>query len=128
MDQRSICLFLATKELWAHAIHNELVSVLGPDAIAYSNVTKDLHPRQCPLVPFHASDERSTTVIDNVILDALGKQPFSSICELAKLTCIPTATVHRQLTRSLGFVVKHLSWVLHSLTDTQEAQRLTLPN
>jgi hypothetical protein len=39
MDQRSICLFLAMKQLSAKAIHSELVAVLGPDAIAYSTVT-----------------------------------------------------------------------------------------
>jgi hypothetical protein len=39
MDQRSICLFLATKRLSAQAIYNELVAVLGPDAIGYSTVT-----------------------------------------------------------------------------------------
>jgi hypothetical protein len=45
---------------------------------------------------------------------------------MAKPTCIPTTTVHRHLTQSLGFVVKHLYWVSRSLTDTQKAQRLTL--
>jgi hypothetical protein len=33
MDQRSICLFLAMKRLSAQTIDNELVAVLGPDAI-----------------------------------------------------------------------------------------------
>jgi hypothetical protein len=33
MDQRSICLFLAMKRLSAQAIDNELVAVLGLDAI-----------------------------------------------------------------------------------------------
>jgi hypothetical protein len=33
MDQRSICLFLAMKRLSAEAFSNELVAVLGPDAI-----------------------------------------------------------------------------------------------
>jgi hypothetical protein len=31
MDQRSICLFLAMKQLSAQAIYNALVAVLGPE-------------------------------------------------------------------------------------------------
>jgi hypothetical protein len=39
--------------------------------------------------------------------------------KLAKATYISTATVWRRLTRYLGFVVKHLHWVPHSLTEMQ---------
>jgi hypothetical protein len=67
-------------------------------------------------------------IIDEVILDALDKQPFSSIRELAKLTCIPTPTVYRHLTCSFGLVVKHLHWVPQDLTEAKEAGRVTLSN
>jgi hypothetical protein len=39
MDRHSICLYLNRKGLSAHAIHDELVKVLGSDAVAYSTVT-----------------------------------------------------------------------------------------
>jgi hypothetical protein len=45
MNQRSICLFLALKELSATAIDNKLTAVLGADAITYSTVTKYLRQR-----------------------------------------------------------------------------------
>jgi hypothetical protein len=48
MDQRSICLFLAMKQLSAQAICRELVAVLGPDAIGYSTVINYLHQRHFP--------------------------------------------------------------------------------
>jgi hypothetical protein len=48
MDQRSICLFLAMKRLSAQAISNELVAVLGRDAIGYSTVTNYLRQQQFP--------------------------------------------------------------------------------
>jgi hypothetical protein len=48
MDQRSICLFLATKQLSAQAIDNDLVAVLSPDAIGYSTVTSYLRQRHFP--------------------------------------------------------------------------------
>jgi hypothetical protein len=121
MDQPLICLSLAIRELSAQAIHNELVTVLAPDAIAYSTLTKYPRQRQFPSVPCDPCEEPLNTVIDNTILDAVKKQPFSSIREMAKPTCIPTTTVHRHSTRSLGFIVKHLCWVSRSLTDTQKA-------
>jgi hypothetical protein len=104
MDERSICLFLAMKGLSARDVHNELVAVLGPDAIVFSIVTSYLRQQQFPTISSEPS-EPPTTSIDDAVLDALDKQPFSSVRELAKLTCIPSTTVYRHLTRSLGFVV-----------------------
>jgi hypothetical protein len=40
MDQQSICLFLAMKELSAEEIHNELVTVVGLDVIGDSVVAR----------------------------------------------------------------------------------------
>jgi ABC-type branched-subunit amino acid transport system ATPase component len=111
MDQRSICLFLAMKQLSAHAIDNKLIAVLGPDAIGYSTVTNYLRQRYFPSTLREIADELAATVIDNALLDALEKQTFSFIRELAQLTCIPRSMVHRHLTQSLGLVVKHLRWV-----------------
>jgi hypothetical protein len=71
-------------------------------------------------------EEPSTIVIDRTILDALEHYPFSSIRELTCLTCISIPTVHRYLTQSLGFVVKHLCWVPHTLTPPQKTEPATL--
>jgi hypothetical protein len=84
MKQRSICLFLAVKRVSAQAIHSELLAVLGLDAIAASRVTKYLRQKQFPVIPCQPSDEPSTIIIDNGILDALAKQPLSSIPRLTK--------------------------------------------
>jgi hypothetical protein len=94
-DQRSICLFLAMKRLSAQATYNELVAVLGPDAIGYSAVTNYLREWHFLSTLREAPDEPAATVIDKAILDALEKQPFSSIRELVQLICIPRSTVHR---------------------------------
>jgi hypothetical protein len=92
MDQRSICLFLVIRGLSAQAIRSEPITVLRPNAIAYSTVTKYLRQRQFPSVPCDPSKEPRKTVFDNAILDPLEKQPFSSIPELAKLALILTTT------------------------------------
>jgi hypothetical protein len=128
MDQRYIYLFLAIKGLSAQVVDSKLVAVLGLDVIACSTVTKYLGQQQFPSVPCNLSEEHPNTAIHNAILDVLEKQSCFSIRELAKLTRIPTATVHRHLTGSLGFAMKQLRWVPHGLMDTQKAQRLTLSN
>jgi hypothetical protein len=108
MDQRSICLFLALKGLSARAVSNELIAILGADAIAYSTVTKRLRQRQFTSILVDPPEEIVIIVLDQAIIDVLEQYPFSSIQELTRFTCIPTTTVHRRLTQSLGFVVKHL--------------------
>jgi hypothetical protein len=112
----------------AQAIYNELVAVLGPDAIGSSLATNYLCQRHFPYTLRETPDEPTATMIDIAIPDALEKQPFSSIRELAQLTCIPQSTVHQHLTQSLGFVMKHLRWVPHSRTAVQKAQCITLSN
>jgi hypothetical protein len=44
--------------------------------------------------------------------------------ELAKSMCISIATVWRRLTKALEFVVKHLHWIPHSLTEAQPQIRI----
>jgi hypothetical protein len=128
MDQPSICLLLAMKRLSAQAMDNELVAVLGPEAIGSSTVTNYLRQRHFPSTLRKTPEESAATVINNAILAALEKRRFSPIREPSQLTCIPRSTVHRHIAQSLGFVVKHLRWVPHSLTAAQRAQRITVSN
>jgi hypothetical protein len=48
---------------------------------------------------------------DQAILAALEERPFSSVRELAGVTCLPCMTVHRRVNNSLGFILRHLRWV-----------------
>jgi hypothetical protein len=99
MDQRSVYEFLAIKGISAQAIGSELVAVIGPDAIAHSTVTKSPRQRQPRAFPCQGSEQPSAAIIEDSILDALDSQPFSSIRELGKLTCIPATAIHRHLAR-----------------------------
>jgi hypothetical protein len=119
---------------------NSVVCTLSPfpdgsDVIGYSTVIKYLRQRQFSSTPCQTADEHPATVIDNAILDALTKQPFSSVREPAQLTCItrstlhaPRSIVHRHLTQSLGFVVKHLRWIPYNLMAPQKVKRITFSN
>jgi hypothetical protein len=99
MDQRSICLFLALKGFSARAVSHELTVILGAGAIADLTVTKYLCQRQfISILVDPPPEEPATIIIDQAILDAFERYPFSSIRKLARFTCIPTTTVHRHLT------------------------------
>jgi hypothetical protein len=103
MNQRLI----ARKELLAITIHHYIVVTLGPEAVCYSSVTRDLHE-----AIFVSSNSPATIPeaeppfddCDHSILLALAEQPSASIRELGRLTHLPQTTVHRRLTRSLGFI------------------------
>jgi hypothetical protein len=84
MDQRSICPFPDRKRLSARDIHNELVAILGLDAMAYSAITKYLRQQHFPAISSEPAVEPPITIIGDAIRDALNKQPFSSIHEFAK--------------------------------------------
>jgi transcriptional regulator of acetoin/glycerol metabolism len=116
MDQRTICLYLSRNGFSVHVIHEELVHILGPDAITYSMATYHLRASRWTAQTEERHSDLPPDVIDNSILEALDQTPFASVRELAKATCIPRTTVWRRLTESLGFVVKHLHYVPHSLT------------
>jgi hypothetical protein len=93
------------------------VQLLGSDAIAYSTVTYHLRASCWTAHTEERHSDLSLDLIDNAVLEALDQTQFASVRELAKPTCIPRTIVWRRLTESLGFVVKHLYWVPHSLTD-----------
>jgi hypothetical protein len=128
MDQGSIWLFLARKKLSTLEIHNELVAVLGPEAGVCSTITKYRRQWYFPAIMSDAPAEPPLAIIDDAILDPLDNQAFSSIRELAKLACIPTTAVSRQLKSLLGLKVKHLHSVPRDLTEAQKAQHVTLSN
>jgi hypothetical protein len=119
MDQQLIVLYLSRKGRSAVAIRDDLVATLNPEAVSHPSVTRYLREAiftssnpPDPLPPLdHQLDDS-----DQVILLAIADQPFASIRELSRLTHLPQTTVHRRLTQSLGFRVRHLRWVPFSVT------------
>jgi hypothetical protein len=97
-----------------------LTAVPSADAVTYSTVTKYLRQTPFTSIFVEPTEEPATITIDQSIPNALEHYPFSSIRGLYCLTCMPTTTVHRHFTQSLGFVVKHYRWVPHTRTLTQK--------
>jgi hypothetical protein len=62
-----------------------------------STVTRYLRQQQLPALYSKTPDEPPIRIIDEATLDALHKQLFSSIGEVAKVTCIPTTPAPAKL-------------------------------
>jgi DNA-binding transcriptional ArsR family regulator len=129
MDQKPVVLYLRMKGMALDAIHDDLVRTLEKDAVAYSTMTRYAHSAQFSgrkeTTPPEAPDvERSP--VDEAILTALAEFPFSSASELSRRISLPRSTVHRHLTQSLCFTVRHLRWVPHFLTVEQKQIRVQM--
>jgi hypothetical protein len=127
MDQRSIVLYLNRKNLTAQVIHDELVSTLSEEAIAYSTVTNYLVvariiPRDP--TPFAAAISPHIDESDEAILRALEQLLFSSVRQLSRAIHLPKTTVYRRLSEKLGFTARQLRWVPHIIFDDQKAKRV----
>jgi hypothetical protein len=131
MDQKPILLYLRMKWMALDAIHDDLVRTLGKDAVVYSTVTKYARSAQFSgrkeASPPEAPDvERSP--VDEAIFTVLAEFPFpfSYVRELSRRICLPRSTVHRYLTQSLRFTVRHLRWIPHFLTAEQKHTRVQM--
>jgi hypothetical protein len=129
MTQRPIVAYLSLKEMSAHEIHDDIVATLGPDVVSYSLLTRYLRGARFPPSkpePHLADVQRDLDDSDQTILAGLENSPFASVRQLSQLTHLPSMTVYRRLTQSLGFMARHLRWVPHALSDAQKDERVNL--
>jgi hypothetical protein len=92
-------------------IYSTLVTTLLKDALTYFAVTLLLCQERLPCFsePGHdVTDDPLVDETDQAILSALTIQPFGSVRDIARLTCLSSSTVQLHLTRSLWFRVRHL--------------------
>jgi hypothetical protein len=118
MTRCPIVAYLSLKEMSVLEIHGDIVVTLGPDVVLSSSVTRYLRKAGFPLSkpePHPADVQRDLDDSDQIILAALEDSPFALVRQLSRLTHLPSTTVCRRLTQSLGFVARHLPWVLHVL-------------
>jgi DNA-binding NarL/FixJ family response regulator len=123
MNLRSIVLDLRLKGMNGREIYDDLVTTLPDDAPASSAVTFWLRQERLPRFsePDHdLTDDSQADETDQAILSALTIQPFGSVHDIARLTCLSCSTVHSHLARSLGFRVRHLRRIPDVLTHEQK--------
>jgi hypothetical protein len=129
IDFNSIVLYLKVKGMNAREIHIDFVATLGTKVPGYSTVTRWFREGQLDQFSETAVDfteDAEVDEIDEAILSAFEVQPFGSVRDIARLTCLARSTVHWHLARSLGFLVSHLRWIPHVLT--KEQKRMRVPN
>jgi hypothetical protein len=131
MDQKAIVLCLYTRGMGMSldAIHEDLVRVLGENAVAYSTVTKYVRSEKFPPKndgPPSQPISLEPGPIGQAILTALADYPFSSVRKLSRLTCLPWSTVHRHLIDSLYFRIQHLRSIPDLLNPEQKRIRVNM--
>jgi hypothetical protein len=129
MTQRPIVAYLSLKGMSAREIHDDIVTTLGSDAVSYTSVTRYLREARFPpsKPELHPADvQGDLDDSDQAILTALEDSEFASVRQLSRLTHLPSTTVYRRLTQSLGFVARHLRRVPHALSDAQKGERINL--
>jgi hypothetical protein len=95
--------------------------------MSYSSVTRYL--REARFLPSKqeprpADIQRGLDDSYQTILSALEDIPFASVRQLSRLTHLPSTTVYRRFTQSLGFVARHLRWVPHALSAAQRGEKV----
>jgi hypothetical protein len=113
MDQRSIVLYLARKELSAMTIHHDLVATLGPEAVGYSYVTRYLvgpylfRPTLLPILP---RQNRSLTIV----IRLFSRNRRAAVCVNSRVSAADSSPTH-QGASALDTIVRVLC--APSLTD-----------
>jgi hypothetical protein len=127
--QKTIVLCLQMRGMSLDASHEDLMRVLGENTVAYSTVTKYLRSEQF-LPKNHGPPSEPINVepgpVDQAILAALADDPFSSVRELSRLTCLRRSSVHRHLTDSLHFKIQHLRSIPRLLNPQQKRIRVNM--
>jgi hypothetical protein len=113
MNQRSTALYLSMKGLSVIAIYQDFVQTLGAEAvdIAYPTVTWSFSAVRFQAPGQEAPDKAGVTGTDSVdadILKAFTDNPFSTVRELSRLTCLSRPTAHPHVTESPRLTVRHL--------------------
>jgi hypothetical protein len=129
MAQSPIVAHLSPEGMSAREVHDDIAATLGPDVVSYSSVTRHLREARFPpsrLKPHPADVQRYLDDSDQDILAAFEDSPFASVRQLSRLIHLPSTTVYRPLTQSLGFVARHLRWVPRALSDAPKGERVNL--
>jgi hypothetical protein len=110
-------------------IHEDLMRVLGENAVAYCTVTKYAgSERFAPKNDGPPSEQISVKPgpVDQGVSTALADYPLSSVRELSRLTCLPRSTVQRHLTGSVHFRIQHLRRSPRLLNPQQKRIRVNM--
>jgi transposase len=127
MSQADAVRFLHANGLPADVIHEHLVEVFGPIAMAYSTVTRTI--RQTSWTTPEANEEISrgrppNFVLDRLIQRMLDREPEASVREIAQELQLSASTIFYVLTTRMGYRYRKCHVVPHLLTVKQKEDRV----
>jgi hypothetical protein len=111
------------KHMNAREICADMNDTLGADCIGHSIVTKYFREKCFSKSMFDADNKskiEDENFIDGASLGALEKCPFSSLRRIPKRILIPMSIARDHLANSLGYQIKNIRWVPHSLSSSQK--------
>jgi hypothetical protein len=111
MHQKTVVFYLRRKGMTLDAIHDDLMRILGEEAVACSSVTKYTQSAQPvptkEVTPSEAADI-GYSLIEEAILTALGEFPFSCVRQLSRGNWRFRSPTHRHMTQLLRFMIRRL--------------------
>jgi hypothetical protein len=106
MSQADAVRFLRGNGLPTDVIHQHLVDVFGPMAMAYSTVTRTIREMSwttCEATQEILKGRPPNYSLDCPIQDLLNREPGSSVREIAQEPQLPASTVFYVLTSRMGY-------------------------
>ena len=131
LDWKSIVIFLDHEGKNAIQIHKEIMRCFPKECPCYSTITRIIRLQKIATGSNQDSFVQNTQYQSencNRILKALKDFPFASVRQIEKITGIPKSTIYDLLTKSLGYVARHLKWVPHFLNNEQKKKELNFQN
>ena len=125
---KHLVIYWHSKELNATEVYQKCCKHFGDDAVHYSTITDWIRKIKLGvdiLTRKIGSGPSSDSTIDVQICLQLEQFPFHSLRTLSSTLKIPKSTIHDHL-RKMGFVVKHLRFVPHTLNSIQKLNRVQL--
>jgi hypothetical protein len=122
MSQADAVRFLHENGLPADIIHDHLVEVFGPLAMAYSTVTRTVREmswRAPETDEVISRARRPNHRLETLVQDLLGRKPGASVREIATELHLSPSTVFYVLTNQLGYGSRKCRIVPHALSPRQ---------
>jgi hypothetical protein len=117
------------KDMSAREIYADINNTLRADCVGCATVTKSLKGKSFSKsmlgTDFRPKIEEEN-FIDETILGALEECPFSSFRQIVKRILIPMSTVRYHLVNSLGYRIRNIRWVPHTLSSSQKQARVEM--
>jgi hypothetical protein len=129
MGLRSIVIYLSMKDMNVRETYADMNGTLGADRIGYSTVVKFLREKTFSKSMRDRDFDpkiKEEQFIDEAILGALDECLFSSLRQITKRILIQVSMVRYHLVSSLGYRIRNIRWVPHSLSSNQKRARVKM--